>query len=67
SGIPGNPLGMVGMAFTHSSSDFGGILADVAHKSLLKGWEDSPETFHAWTKKGTLTDFKVAHRVGMDG
>lgn len=66
-GIPGHPLGMVGMAFTHSSSDFGGILADVAHKSLLKGWEDSPETFHAWTKKGTLTDFKVAHRVGMDG
>lgn len=67
SGIPGNPLGMVGMAFTHSSSDFGGILADVANKSLLKGWEESTETYHLWTKKGTLPDFKVGHRAGLDG
>lgn len=67
SGIPGNPLGMVGMAFTHSSSDFGGILADVANKSLLKGWDNSPETFQQWTKKGTLPDFKVSHRAGLDG
>jgi len=67
SGIPGNPLGMVGMAFTHSISDFGGILADVAHKSMLKGWQDSPETFQQWTKKGTLPDFKTGHRAGLDG
>ncbi len=67
SGIPGNPLGMVGMAFTHSSSDFGGILADVAHKSMLKGWEGTSETFQQWTKKGTLPDFKTSHRAGLDG
>ena len=67
SGIPGNPLGMVGMAFTHSTSDFGGILADVANKSLLKGWDTSPETFQQWTKRGTLPDFKVSHRAGLDG
>jgi ATP-dependent protease ClpP protease subunit len=67
SGIPGNPLGMVGMAFTHSISDFGGILADVAHKSMLKGWQDSPETFQQWTKKGTLPDFKTGIRAGLDG
>lgn len=66
-GIPGNPLGMVGMAFTHSTSDFGGILADVAHKSMLKGWEGSPETFQQWTRKGTLPDFKTGHRAGLDG
>lgn len=67
SGIPGNPLGMVGMAFTHSTSDFGGILADVAHKSMLKGWDNSSETFQQWTKKGTLPDFKIGHRAGLDG
>ncbi|MCV5959392.1 hypothetical protein OFO30_28830, partial [Escherichia coli] len=36
---------VVGMAFTHSNSDFGNILIDVSEKSLLKGWEESPETF----------------------
>lgn len=67
SGIPGNPLGMVGMAFTHSTSDFGGILADVANKSMLKGWDNSPETFQQWTKKGSLPDFKTGVRAGLDG
>lgn len=56
---------MVGLAFTHSSSDFGNILMDVAHKSALLGWEEANESFDRWTRKGTLTDFKTAHRVGL--
>ncbi len=60
------PLAMIGMAFTHTSSDFGQILIDVAHKSLLKGWEDSDETFEMWTNKGSLSDFKTSNRVGLD-
>lgn len=56
---------VVGLAFTHSSSDFGNILMDVAHKSALLGWEEANETFDRWTRKGTLTDFKTAHRVGL--
>ena len=60
------PLAMIGMAFTHSSSDFGQILIDVAHKSLLKGWQDSEETFEKWTNKGSLSDFKTSNRVGLD-
>lgn len=62
-----NPMQMVGMAFTHSSSDFGNILLDVAHKALLTGWEEAGETFEIWTKKGQLSDFKTAHRVGLGG
>ncbi|WP_422851449.1 ClpP-like prohead protease/major capsid protein fusion protein [Erwinia amylovora] len=67
-GIAGHsaPLAMVGLAFTHSSSDFGNILMDVAHKAALQGWEDAGETFDQWTRKGTLTDFKTAHRVGLE-
>ncbi|MFV0576041.1 MAG: ClpP-like prohead protease/major capsid protein fusion protein [Vibrio sp.] len=61
-----NPMQMISMAFTHGQSDFGQILLDVAHKSLLQGWESSEETFDRWTMKGTLTDFKTAHRVGLD-
>lgn len=60
-----HPMAMVGLAFTHDASDFGNILLDAAAKSLLQGWDEAPETFHLWTKKGRLSDFKVAHRVGM--
>lgn len=65
--LASNPMQMVGMAFTHSTSDFGNILLDVANKSILQGWEDAPETFEEWTKKGQLSDFKTAHRVGLGG
>ncbi|WP_285259243.1 ClpP-like prohead protease/major capsid protein fusion protein [Halopseudomonas bauzanensis] len=58
-------LGIVGLAFTHSSSDFGGLLADVAHKSMLKGFTEAAETFTQWTAKGTLTDFRPSKRVDL--
>lgn len=60
-----NPIQMIGMAFTHSTSDFGNILLDVANKAILLGWEENDETFEKWTKKGQLSDFKTAHRVGL--
>lgn len=67
-GVSGlNPVQMVGLALTHSTSDFGNILLDVSNKSLLQGWEEASETFELWTKKGSLSDFKTAHRVGMGG
>ena len=58
-GIAGmDRMGIVGLAFTHSTSDFGNLLADVAHKSMLKGYEEAQETFQQWTSKGVLTDFR---------
>ncbi|HFD6683715.1 TPA: ClpP-like prohead protease/major capsid protein fusion protein [Providencia alcalifaciens] len=60
-----NPMQMIAMAFTHTTSDFGNILLDVANKSILQGWDEAPETFEKWTKKGRLGDFKPATRVGM--
>lgn len=62
-----NPMQMVGLALTHSTSDFGNILLDVANKALLQGWDEAEETFQRWTKKGQLSDFKTVHRVGMGG
>ncbi|MDQ0982706.1 ClpP-like prohead protease/major capsid protein fusion protein [Pseudomonas synxantha] len=59
------PMDMVGLAFTHDSSDFGNILLDASHRSLLQGWEHAEETYQLWTKKGRLSDFKVANRVGL--
>jgi ATP-dependent protease ClpP protease subunit len=52
---------------THSTADFTNITRDVAHKAMLRGWEEHPESFEAWTRAGNLSDFKTAHRVGLNG
>lgn len=53
------------MQGAHSTSDFASILANVAHKAALAGWEEAAETFQMWTRAGTLTDFKPSKRVGL--
>jgi ATP-dependent protease ClpP protease subunit len=50
----------------HSTSDFGEILADVASKSMMKGFSEAEETFREWTSTGSLPDFKPAKRVGLN-
>ncbi|GDH79793.1 DUF1983 domain-containing protein [Escherichia coli] len=59
-----NPMQMVGAAFTHSTSDFGNILLDVANKAILQGWEDAPETYEQWTRKGQLGAEGLRHVPG---
>lgn len=53
------------MAGAMSTSDFVNILANVAHKSMLKGYDEAPETFREWTAQGTLSDFKTVSRVDL--
>lgn len=67
-----DPMEMVKAAFQptmaagqHSTSDFVEVLANVANKSMLKGYEDAEETFERWTARGTLTDFKIHKRVDL--
>lgn len=57
---------IVAAAFTHTSGDFGNLLANIATKSMLKGFEEAEETFQRWTVKGNLPDFKAAKRVDLD-
>lgn len=59
-------MGVVAAAFTHSTSDFTQLLADVANKSMLKGYEEADETFQRWTTVGNLSDFKVNKRVDLN-
>ena len=63
----GTKMQLVGAAFTHHTSDFGNVLMDVSEKAMLRGWENSGETFPLWTKKGSLSNFHPAHRVGISG
>jgi len=54
---------LVGRAFT--SSDFPLILANQANKSMLKGYDEAPETWNVWAQTGNLSDFKQASRVNL--
>lgn len=65
SSIPGNKMGLVAAAITHTTSDFPYLLADTAEKAMLKGYSEAEETFATWTRAGRLTDFKAASRTGM--
>ncbi|MDY0475671.1 ATP-dependent Clp protease proteolytic subunit [Pasteurella multocida] len=60
-----NAMSIVGLAFTHSSSDFGSILLDVAHKSVLEGWAVATDNFDKFTTKGFVSDFRKHNRVGL--
>lgn len=57
---------VVAAAFTHSNSDFPLLLANVAEKAMLKGYEEAEETFQKWTSTGVLPDFKAASRVDLN-
>ena len=59
----GDKMNVVGQAFTHSTSDFGGILSDVADKAMMKGYDEAGEVFQEFTSKGSLSDFKIAERA----
>lgn len=59
-------MALVAAAFTHTSSDFPLLLANVAEKAMMKGYEEAEETFQLWTSTGTLGDFKVGNRVDLN-
>jgi ATP-dependent Clp endopeptidase proteolytic subunit ClpP len=68
-GVSARGLGkmeMVAAAFTHTSSDFPLLLANVANKAMLKGYEEADETFQLWTSIGTLGDFKPGKRLDLN-
>lgn len=69
-GVFTDPLMMVGRAMQpvmaggmHTTSDFVNVLANVASKSMLRGYSEGEETFSQWTARGVLTDFKPGTRV----
>ncbi len=46
-----------------TTSDFPLILAAVANKALLAGYEAAPATFEFWARTGSINDFKPAARL----
>lgn len=63
------PAGRVradGMGITHTTGDFTSILSNVAHLSMLRGWDTAPATWREWCNIGTLSDFRPATRAGLN-
>ena len=62
----GSTRGMTGMEIAakamHSTSDFPAILADVANKTLRAGYEAAPQTFKAFCRQSSASDFKFINR-----
>jgi phage major head subunit gpT-like protein len=56
-------LGFERLAGQHSTSDFPNILANVANKSLLQGYEYANPTYRVWSRRSTASDFKSISRV----
>lgn len=48
-----------------STSDFPNILANVANKAVMMGYQMGQNTWRAWAKSGMLPDFKASKRVRL--
>lgn len=51
----------------HTTGDFPLILADVAGKTLRRGYENAPRTFQTWARQATISDFKEVKRIQLGG
>lgn len=51
---------------SHTTSDFPEITRDSINKSVLRGFEESAETWDQIAVPGSLGDFKTGHMVGLN-
>lgn len=58
-------MDVVGLAFTHSSSDFPHLLGNTAQKALLRGYNDAEESFSRFTRAVPVSDFKPTTLAGL--
>jgi hypothetical protein len=51
--------------FTQSDSNFSALLANVAFKSIMRGWEEEPEAYPNYCRMVPMPDFKQAQFAGL--
>lgn len=56
---------IVGVAFTHSTSDFPALLGDAARRAILQGYQEAEESFGDFTRAVNVPDFKPTNLVGL--
>lgn len=58
-------LQIVGLAFTHSTSDFPSLLGDASRRAVLQGYQEAEENFDQFTRAVNVSDFKPTNLVGL--
>ena len=58
-------MGIVGAAFTQSTSDFPIILQNVMHKSLQMAYAITPDTWSRFCRRGSVSDFRAHNRYRL--
>ncbi len=56
---------IVGLAFTHSTSDFPSLLGDASRRAVLQGYQEAEENFDQFTRAVNVPDFKPTNLVGL--
>jgi len=56
---------IVGMAFTHSTSDFPALLGDASRRAVAQGYQEAEENFDQFTRAVNVPDFKATNLVGL--
>ncbi len=56
---------IVGMAFTHSTSDFPALLGDASRRAVAQGYQEAEENFDQFTRAVNVPDFKPTNLVGL--
>jgi len=63
SGLPADQI--LSRAFSHTTSDFPQLLANVANKALMQGFESEPASHRVWVRNVDVPDFKPQSRVRL--
>lgn len=58
-------MAIVGEAFTHGTDDFDAVLANVASKSLMRGYDETEEVYPKLVRIVSMSDFKSAKIAGL--
>jgi len=56
---------VVGLAFTHSNSDFPALLGNAANRAILQGYQEVEEQFDQFTRAVNIADFKPTNLAGL--
>jgi len=57
--------GLMTRSASHSTDDFPSILANLMNKELRASYEETPDTWSQWVRRGTLSDFKPGQRPAL--
>ena len=57
----------MGFRSLHGTGDFAIALASTVNRTLRDAYTSANQTFKAWARKGTLSDFRAATRVAVAG